>query len=467
MQLFRRIYIDEIYTIHNTKATNTKSDMMPSTDALSGSGLSVMKDQTAFVSDNKLDGSNEHTAPPADGPLPRPVTNRADIDAEARYNEALDSILHATRIHLCRQRAEQDRGDTTHDSIQGAVEHRTAVASELQRMGPVPAATTNTIKASVIGEYMAPATRFLQRAPVVLRWLLATLSVFHPIECPSICLAGSGGWPSMQLEKKIAEYHDSQDSRIQDLVEEISQWVASADFCVCVDRLKGTGEVPFRAAYDINAGLQSKGVVVTRMDAGVASIRRVVQLKAMDASFVIPSCLLPFHTHLIPSEPRTRRIDQQEKLKADHDDRASHLAADGSDIYTADVHMSVRATLPVRFDESFLEFATTAAKTSQMVDIEKENGLAPEKGQPVSGHGQSNPDEDEHEHHSLRKSIKDKLAHGRIHDAIRHPAHNVKQVVHKEVKKAAVDKVDGAWYDTFPIPCLQLIVDVMFVTFAD
>ena len=402
-------------------------------------------------------GVKEDQIRTATKPSPSPLGYINDVDAEAQYRAALDEILSATRVHSARERAKKARDDSGPQSEQGDSEYRTIICAELRRMGLMPSPTSNTIKVSKLIAWTAPLTKALDRVPIFLRLILMPLSNLHPIECPSICISGSGGWPSVMVEKKFAEYYDTHDSRIRGLVKEISEWLATAEYCVDVTNLKGDGRVPIRTSYDIHTGLSTTNVVVTRMDAGVTSIRRVIQLKGSDASFVIPTCLLPHHGHLLPPGPPTRRIDEQAKLKAGGDHRADILASDGSDNDTAEVHMSVRATLPARFDESFFSFATTAIKTSQMIDIDEEQGMPPDDHPTLLN--DDKPNGGDMDHHSMRRAIKDKLAHGKLGDAIRMPAHNVKQRIHKETKKMAVDQVDGAWLVSSLTPCLESFAD--------
>ena len=55
---------------------------------------------------------------------------------------------------------------------------------------------------------------------------------------------------------------------------------------------------------------------------------------------------------------------------------------------------------------------------------------------------------DSHDGHSHNKfeSFRVKIAHGRIGAAAKHTAQQGKQILHKEVKKMAVDDVDRAWF---------------------
>ena len=79
---------------------------------------------------------------------------------------------------------------------------------------------------------------------------------------------------------------------------------------------------------------------------------RVAWLKGIDTSFTIPTCLLPSHAYLAPLPESSHEDD------------------------TAPVAISIRGHLPAHFSEAFLSFAATLSKTSQMLGIEEEAGLA-------------------------------------------------------------------------------------------
>jgi hypothetical protein len=91
-----------------------------------------------------------------------------------------------------------------------------------------------------------------------------------------------------------------------------------------------------------------------------------------------------------------------------------------------------------------------------MLDIEEEAGLATDdtnspvpRSERLAQEHRDGATEDSKTGHSTNnhfQGFRAKTAHGRIGAAIKHPVQHGKHLLHKEVKKTAVDKVDGAWF---------------------
>ena len=96
--------------------------------------------------------------------------------------------------------------------------------------------------------------------------------------------------------------------------------------------------------------------------------------------------------------------------------------------------MSIRATLPAHFDESCLSFAATLSKAAQMMDIE-ESIVDP-------------PTPMFEEDFDPTENFRDKFSRRskRFGSAIKHPLQTAHGAFHREMRKATVMTVNGAWF---------------------
>jgi hypothetical protein len=469
IKLFRQIAIDEVYGVHwftgdtpNPEGREHRADSH--TDSHSGrthspqSKRDVIKEkffpsveessaasQRDYVKDRILPRSEDerpdvesevHGAEKA-GPR-RP--SRSDVEAEKRYDDVLLALRQSNRLYQSRARVRLSHGDGK-DQTDESPDTRAAVCADLRNTRPPMSKPSGRIPISRLITIFKPITRILDKVPSVTRTILSLLSQSHPITCPSICFSACGGYLGDELLNKLFRSHAADDKRIAELKTQVTKWLSAADIYLDFARLRGRGSVPLRTSNDIRAELSSADVIITRVNPkteGQASREadentgRVAWLKGIDTSFTIPTCLLPAHGYLAP-QPKPSEQDD-----------------------TAPVAIAIRGHLPAHFNESFLNFAATLSKTSQMVDIEEEAGLANDDANTVvprsdrleeeRKHGKTDSPHDSNGHSHHFQGFRAKIAHGRIGAAIKHPVVHGKHILHKEVKKTAVDKVDGAWF---------------------
>lgn len=448
IKLFRQIQIDEVYGVHWYASDSKESQTLQHrkdfhTDAHSSetSSLQKTKDEVKehlpsseeLSTGRKRDIAKDYMLPTPqpekdkEGPTPKgheesPVSarlpSRADIEAEQRYDDILQELRTTNRLYESRKRIEKARGNEqpTHDNP----ENRSAICADLRKTRPAMSSPSSRIALSSLVNFFDPLMRMLDKVPVVLRVFLCVLSQSHPISCPSICLTISGLLLGDTLKQNMFREHTSGDHRIAQLREQVSQWLTEADLYIDFAHLQGQGTVPLRTTNEIKADLRSKDVVVTRIGDTAEATGQAATLTGADTSFVVPTVLLPSHSYLIP--PTENPQD---------DDKAS-------------VSFSIRGSLPAQFSEELLTFLATLSKTSQMLDIEEEAGLA--KSERSTSTAENTPCTKGSNEASHMQSFKDKLGHGKVGSALKHPATHIKQTLHKEVKKTTVDKVDGAWF---------------------
>jgi hypothetical protein len=468
IKLFRQISIDEIYGVHwftgdspnpeggrehradshrdshsdETHSPQSKKDLIkekffPSVEESSAARQSdYVKDRILPRSEDerRYSESNINTASVAGARRP----SRGDVEAERRYDDVLLDLRQSNRLYQSRARVRISHGNGK-DQTDESPDTRAAVCADLRSTRPPMSKPSGRIPVSKLIDMFEPITRFIDKVPSLLRVTLWLLSQSHPVTCPSICFSACGAYLGDELLNKLFRRHAADDKRIKELKDQVSNWLSAADVYLDFTRLRGRGSVPLRTSNDIQTELRSADVFITRINPKCSnqtskeaddSTGRVAWLKGVDTSFTIPTCLLPSHAYLAP------------------------LPESSDDEDTAPVAMSIRGHLPAHFNEAFLSFAATLSKTTQMLDIEEEAGLAtddspvPRSERLAQEHsdGQTDDSQDGHSHNSHFQGFRAKIANGKIGAAIKHPVQHGKHILHKEVKKTAVDRVDGAWF---------------------
>lgn len=476
IKLFRQIAIDEVYGVHwftgdspnpeagrqhcadshrdshsdETHSPHSKKDLIkekffPSVEeSAAASQRDYAKDRILPRSeDERRDSESDINIAKVAGAR-RP--SRGDVEAEQRYDDVLLGLRQSNRLYQSRARVRIFHGNGK-DQTDECPDTRAAVCADLRSTRPPMSEPSGRIPVSKLIDMFEPITRLIDKVPSLMRVTLWLLSQSHPVTCPSICFSACGPYLGDELLNKLFRRHAADDKRIADLKSQVTDWLSAADVYLDFARLRGRASVPLRTSNDTRVELRSADVVVTRINPHCEdqpskeaddNTGRVAWLKGIDTSFTIPTCLLPSHAYLAPLPEPSNNID------------------DNNDDDTAPVAIAIRGHLPAHFSEAFLNFAATLSKTSQMLDIEEEAGLAtddtnspvPRSERLAQEHRDGATDDHKtgHSHNSHFQGFRAKIAHGRIGAAIKHPVQHGKHILHKEVKKTAVDKVDGAWF---------------------
>lgn len=352
------------------------------------------------------------------------VLSRGDEEAEERYNHVLSELRRTNHLHQCRSQAE-DLGASRASEHEDESTQRPVVCSNFRNSKPPRSSSENHITLSRLKELLSPLSRLLDRAPIILRLFLWLLSQSHSVTCPAVCFSADGRYLGNEILESLFRKHAVEDSRIRQLKQEVSSWLSDANVYLDFMDLTGQSTVPVLTSNKITADIRSNGVALSRLGANISNGGRIGELSGVDASFVIPTCLLPSHASIAPLP------------KSDEND-------------TTSVFMAVRASLPAHFSESFLNFAATLSKTSQMLDIEEEAGRIGSDKPAFPGiddEATENDNHDQsHENESRAHRLREKLPHVHLGVVTKHPIDHLKQSLHKGIKKTAVDKFDGAWF---------------------
>lgn len=456
IKLFRRIAISEIFAAHKCPEDEKETP------------CEVDGDQTHLSDENRIVEGNirhEDSMKQQDGattdvkvPVPKSTKdwtqNRAlgDEDAELRYADILKDIRTGGGLYQMRERLRNvDREDEYTD-----IELRAMLCTELRRTGLSPPRHSKRITTSKLAT-LFPEPNIFEYVPSAMRALLWLASHTHPIDCPSICVAGSGHWLNSMLSHLIFRRHPTDDQRIRELEREISEWLSVGEYCVDLADITALGQVPLRSVYNIKAEIRSTNIAVSRIDVEDNSSAQMASLAGVDGTFVIPTCLLPNHSHLVPPEPSALEVFEATEKKKRNDQVQSKTASEAAsaekegvnqlsskydsapetetvDIDALGILMSIRATLPAHFDESCLSFAATLSKAAQMMDIEESIVDPPT---PMY-EGDFDPTENFRDKFSRRSK--------RFGSAIKHPLQTAHGAFHREMRKATVMTVNGAWF---------------------
>jgi hypothetical protein len=463
VKLFRSIKIGEIYAAHRCpedyKEHHFEKVIRPNSEK------HVSPSETPIAKDNiKHEASaQQHRNDAADSELTATINSKGrtqpssldDKDAEARYLDSLNSRLARDRLHKMRERLRLAHGAGEYSDAE-LVELRALLCTELRKTGLSPSKSSRQLTASKLAAMFSQPDIF-KYVPSAMRMLLWLASHTHPIECPSISVAGSGNWLNALLSQVLFRHRTTVDERIRNLERDVSLWLSAGDYCVDLADITALSQVPVRSMYDIKAEISSTSIAVSRIDTEVESSTQMASLSRADGKFVIPTCLLPNHTHLVPPEPSLeevaearlmmREATKQKKTSEESSHRRSKTWPSSEedlnnikepppfDCDTLNVTVSIRATLPAHFHESLLSFAATLSKAAQMHEIEAQI-IDPPTPPPFDK--TSDPTINWREKIAKRSDF--------IGSAIKHPLMSARGAFHREMRKSTVMTVNGGWF---------------------
>jgi hypothetical protein len=391
VRLFRHIEIGHVYANVKGDIEMTFATLDPESDDAS-SEFSVLLDDTPLlraatagakgIKDRPklretLTGVNYVRDSSARAGLDIVTTISPDDDvADQQYVDMLTEIRTSSAVYQSRQQVRQKAKREGH-KLDDEKEMRAAVSAELHQLPSVPHPPPRSIRVTTLQNLSPPyMRRFMHRLPFLLRLLLAPLSYFHPISISSINAAGSGKWLSALLQQQIFKEYTENHSQLRKLQRKISTWLADANFCVQLTDIDALGQVPLSSNYDIVTYLKFDDVIAFRTTPQSGDISKVVRVGGADATFIIPSFLLPHHEHIVPPPPSPEEEEEQE-AEVDRADGAPKTAQAKRELEKCrkdetNITMSVHASLPVSCDQSLLNFIASLVKATKIIELEKE-----------------------------------------------------------------------------------------------
>lgn len=461
--LFRRIEIGDVYAnIKGGEHEMTFHELDDST--VDANGDAVMVTDTPLLRAAAVDGEvSSHveivkmTDAMTDGAAMKDSSAKAGLDsvtqlspdddkATAQYSRTVKFINDTSPVEQCRrhlmQVVEEREAELAFDH-NSPLDMRAAICSQLHDKPSVPHPPRRSIRVTTL-QNLAPAyvRNFMHRLPMLLRLLLNPLSYFHPISITSITAAGSGKWIKYMLGEKLFQGYGDTDAEIRRLEAKLSTWLTDANFALELVDITGLAQVPFLSAFDIVCYLMFSDVMAYRTLPLEATLNQVVRLGGADATFTVPSFLLPHHEHLLPPIPTTQDKQQLAQDIVDADGLPKIIQAEATLEQAvkdeANVKMSVHASLPACFDQELLNFIAALVKATKVVEMEKEPNAMDDE---VSGF----KDFTKTLHRATKESMKKAVVGGIINDKW------IAKMVGKITKKLETAQGDVGYSGNIPV----------------
>jgi hypothetical protein len=299
-------------------------------------------------------------------------------DAIVMFNEVMENIESTNAINKIRKELERNDNEQYTKNLKTL---RAAICSHLHDTPSVPHPPHRSVRVSTLKNSTPPSIkRFQHRFPLLLRLLLGPISYLHPISFSSITGTASGLWIRHMLLDHIFKGHSEGDRDIRNLEARLSAWLTDANFALEMDDIIGLAQVPIMTDYKINCFLGIKDILIYRTLPKQVLLKEAVRLGGADATFTIPTFLLPHHEHILPPKPTA---DDKSNMKEDIENAdgtpQQFLAEKELDQLEKDetnVEMSVHLKLPASLDQELLNFVAALVKATKLVEMEKDPAIA-------------------------------------------------------------------------------------------
>jgi hypothetical protein len=338
--------------------------------------LSSMENIPKIETKVKMKDHLTNGAPPEDI---KPKTGLTDMKkmspdndlAIFRYRKILASINSTSSITQARNHIRNTSDSEELHEDDNAL--RAAICSQLHSHPSVPHPPRHSIKVTTLRNLSsAYMKRFMHRLPMLLRALLNPLAYFHPVNISYITATASGRWIETMLVENIFKDYWSSDSEISSLKKRIASWLSDANFALELGGINGLAQVPFISTYDITANLGFEDVMAYRAMPKEVHLHQVVRLGGADATFAVPSFLLPHHEHLLPPMPTPSEKQEAEQDIQDADGKPKKVQAEQGLKQLvkdeANVKISAHARLPAVLSQELLDFIAALIKASKIVE---------------------------------------------------------------------------------------------------
>lgn len=316
-----------------------------------------------------------------------------DRRASDQYDEMIQAIRESNDIHRFREELD--------DNLDSRTDLRAVICSKLQTTPTVPHPPKRSIKVTTLQNLSRPGTRrFLHRMPMLLRLLLNPISYLHPVTITSITAAGSGKWATFMLKRHIFKDYSESSKELRRLETRVLSWLADANFAIELNDITGLASVPFISTFDIIASLRFSDVVAYRTLVDELELEQVVRLGGADATFTIPSYLLPHHEHILPpvkSKEDKRQLEEEAQgAEGKPKEVQAERKLEQAEQDEANVKISAHVQLPIWLSQDLLNFTAALVKATKVVELEKEPGILEAKLSGIKDFG-----------HAISKGMKD------------------------------------------------------------
>ncbi|QSZ30727.1 hypothetical protein DSL72_000285 [Monilinia vaccinii-corymbosi] len=357
--------------------------------------------------------------------------------ANEQYHKTIQTIQSTNSIQICRQEVRRlvNSGPGNKESGPDATETvsedndddiRAAICSQLHRQPSITHPPSRSIKVTTLQTLTPPHIRsFLHRLPMLLRLLLNPIAYFHPVKISSLTAAGSGKWiqeilstkvfqnitytpptsplssaftppasptsashsrspsdASSRADEKEREKAKGKENSMPGIQRRINAWLTPANFVLELGAITGLARVPVMTSYPIHCSLSTTNVMLYRSLPSTTELKQVVRLGGADATFEVPSFLLPHHEHLLPAAPRTVEVRGAREVwgvvvGGGGGGKIEELVHEREDECT--VGIGAHARLPVVMDQELLDWVARVVKASKVMEMEKERNAMDEE----------------------------------------------------------------------------------------
>ncbi|KAJ4350428.1 uncharacterized protein N0V89_009049 [Didymosphaeria variabile] len=385
--LFRRITIGDVYanvkgrdemTFKDVPQFPNERDM--SKDTLIARDTLLLKAAYASAKNGFAEIQEElHDA--ADTPLSsNTLVRKLSPDEEKARTEVeklTKHILNTSTSHIAQEMLRKIAKEREIDGVLDSENNlRAAVCAHVHEQPTVAHPPSKSIRLTTLSHNKHPKfKKFVHRLPLLYRLLLNPISYFHPIRIKSVTSAGSGKWFVSLMKDHFFKHYSTSDAEVRRLESRISAWLADANFAVGLTDLFATAQVPVDTDYDIECKFKIGDLMAHRTLPEAVNLTQVVHLGGADATFVLPSYLLPHHEHLFPpilTDFDEMRIEQEieemagtpqaVRMKKDLERRQKDETC---------MKIAVHGHLPALFDQQLLNFVAATVKATKVIEVEK------------------------------------------------------------------------------------------------
>lgn len=392
--LFRKIDIGDVYAaIKGGKYEMTFGDMAESTKDADGDA--VMIENTPLLQAAAKHGVDrppmmKMTSKMTNGETMKDSSAKSgfksmtqlspdDAKASKAYDEMLAWIARTNTIAECREtvkkRVKAQAGESNID-LSKTQDMRAAICSQMHNKPSVPHPPARSVKVTTLQNLSPPwVRRIMHKLPMLLRLLLNPISYFHPVKISSITAVGSGKWISETLKAKVFKDYSDSSAELRRLEERILGWLSDANFAFELADITGLAQVPFLSHFNIICLLGIDDIMAYRTLPNEVNLNQVIRLGGADATFTIPSYLLPHHEHLLPPIPSSEDKEEIEEEANEADGKPKTVQKE-KELEQAmkdecNVKISAHARLPAVFDQELLDFIAALVKATKVVELEK------------------------------------------------------------------------------------------------
>ena len=284
----RDSHVDEKFPAMVQGAHKAPGSLHPNVSRSDSSKMDVVRDKISrVVSRDTQDDPSPRDAPGATTEDREPpdermrskklkaAMSRNDLEADERYNHALDELRRTNRVYQSHQRVKKARRESTSE-FNERTELRHTVCADLRTTKNPQSSTSGEIALTRLMEIFTPISWILDKVPIVLRLMLWMLTQSHAISCPSVCFTAAGPFLGGAVLDRLFRHHATEDKRIKQLKREVSAWLCAANIYVEFQDLTARSSVPLLTSNVITCDFRSTGVVISRIGADVTNSGQAV-----------------------------------------------------------------------------------------------------------------------------------------------------------------------------------------------